>query len=546
MIAFIAIPIVVLVVASTWYFKSQQLDQKQEFGDSQLGSYGDQFALELRSAIAFGDRATASEVLGPVTSDPDIVATTLFDGAGNVMYQTGKPAPWIDRAKQGVVARRIIHGADRYSIIVPVISAEGPRGTFVLEASTAGYDAESRRLFIASIVVSGVALGFGILVAWIVSRSLVRRLRAIGTVATSADLAATVQDNRSDEIGVLARAFNKMLAQLRADRSRLVDVVFNLQTAEDELAMSNAALEERVAVRTAQLEKEMKRRADMELELRQAQKLESVGRLASGIAHEINSPVQFVSHSCTFLDEASQGLIELVLARRVAVEKLVRGELTVPQLVEQLRVADERADIDDLITSMPEASKLVLGGLERVTAIVRAMKEFAYADQPHQTPSDLNRAIQNTLTVTNNEYKYVADTQLTLGTLPPVMCHVGEINQAIVNIVVNAAHAIEDAHRGTSKRGSIAISTFVEGTDAVISIADNGCGIPNEIVEKIYDPFFTTKEIGRGSGQGLAIARAVIVEKHHGRLDVTSKVGIGTTFTIRLPIDGLQARAVAA
>ena len=546
LIAFIAIPIVTIVVASTWYFKSLQLAARQEFQDTELATYGDQFAAELRSSIGFGDRATASEVLGPVTSDPDIVSTTLFDGNGNVLYQSGVPSAWIDRAKQGVVASRIVHGDGRDTIIEPVVSLEGPRGTFVLEATTKTLDHEQRRLFMTSIGVAAAALAFGVLVAWIVSRSFVRRLRAIGTVATSADLAATVHDHRRDEIGVLARAFNKMLAQLREDRKRLVDVVDHLQTAEDELAMANAALEERVAVRTAQLEAEMKRRADMELELRQAQKLESVGRLASGIAHEINSPVQFVSHSCTFLDEASQELIDLVQARRAAIDALACGDITVPQLVERMRTLDERADVDDLFTSIPEASKLVLGGLERVTGIVRAMKEFAYADQPHQTPSDLNRAIQNTLTVTNNEYKYVADTQVSLGSLPPVTCHVGEINQAILNIIVNAAHAIEDAHRGTGKRGCISIATSVDGPDAMISIADNGCGIPAAIVEKIYDPFFTTKEIGRGSGQGLAIARAVIVEKHHGRLDVTSQVGVGTTFTIRLPIEGLAGRAIAA
>ena len=545
LIAFIAIPIVVIVVASTWYFTSMQIAERRQFADVELGTYGDQFAAELRTSVAFGDRATASEVLGPVTSDPDIASTTLFDADGNVLYQSGIPSPWIDRAKHGVVARRLVHGEGRVSAIEPVVTLEGPRGTFVLEASTAPIDTQQRRLFITAVVVALAALAFGVLVAWIVSRSFVRRLRAIGAVATSADLAATVRDNRRDEIGVLARAFNKMLAQLRDDRSRLVEVVYHLQTAEDELAVANAELEERVALRTSQLEAEMKRRGDMELELRQAQKLESVGRLASGIAHEINSPVQFVSHSCTFLDEASQGLIDLVQQRRKMVDLLVRGEITVPELVARLRKADEIADIDDLITSMPEASKLVLGGLERVTGIVRAMKEFAYADQPHQTPSDLNRAIQNTLTVTNNEYKYVADTKLTLGTLPPVTCHLGEINQAILNIIVNAAHAIEDAHRGKT-RGCIAIATAVEGSDAVISISDNGCGIPAAIVEKIYDPFFTTKAIGRGTGQGLAIARSVIVEKHHGRLDVTSSLGVGTTFTIRLPIDGLSARSLAA
>jgi signal transduction histidine kinase len=345
---------------------------------------------------------------------------------------------------------------------------------------------------------------------------------------------------------VLAIAFNEMLAQLRVERAQMTDTVENLRATEDELAAANRDLEHRVAQRTAQLEAEMKRRAEMEIELRQAQKLESVGRLASGIAHEINSPVQFVSHSCTFLDEASQSLIDLIIARRETVALAERGEITLAQLVARLHEADMEIDLDDLITDIPAASMLVREGLARVTGIVRAMKEFAYADQPAQTPSDLNRAIQNTLLVTCNEYKYLADTKVELGHLPLVTCHVGEFNQAVLNIIVNAAHAIQDATRGTDRRGCITIRTAVDGPDAVVSISDDGCGIPTAILDKIFDPFFTTKEIGRGSGQGLAIARSVIVDKHHGRLEVTSRPGHGSTFTIRLPIGGLAARAIAA
>ena len=197
---------------------------------------------------------------------------------------------------------------------------------------------------------------------------------------------------------------------------------------------------------------------------------------------------------------------------------------------------------------MPAASKLALEGLERVAGIVRAMKEFAYADQPTQTPADLNRAIQSTLVVTCNEYKYIADIKSELGALPAVTCHIGEFNQAVLNIVVNAAHAIQDQNEGTDRRGCITIKTHTDGTDAVVTISDDGCGIAPHILDKIYDPFFTTKEIGRGSGQGLAIARSVIVDKHHGRLDVQSTLDQGTTFTIRLPIEGAAAhgRAIAA
>ena len=172
------------------------------------------------------------------------------------------------------------------------------------------------------------------------------------------------------------------------------------------------------------------------------------------------------------------------------------------------------------------------------------MKEFAYQDTSEHTLVDLNRAILNTLTVARNEYKYVADITTELGELPLVRGRLGELNQVVLNIVVNAAHAIEDAIKGgdPDRRGTIAIRTRVAGTHAVLEIEDDGCGIPHGNVHKIFDPFFTTKEIGRGTGQGLAIAR-VVVDKHAGKIDVASEVGRGTTFTIRLPIEGGTSEA---
>ncbi|HEY0253107.1 MAG TPA: ATP-binding protein, partial [Kofleriaceae bacterium] len=526
LIVFIAIPIVAIVTTFAWFSTYRQLAERVMWEDEEANTYGDQFALELRSAIAFGDRATASEVLGPVTSDPDVASTTLYDGNGEILYRSGEASPWIDNAKYGVIEKRLVHTDARCIVVVPVLSLEGPRGTLVIEISTIHQKIAERRLVRSMALFGGFALLFGVVAAVLIARSLASRLRKIGDVATAAthDASVTVTNAGADEIGVLADAFNEMLQQLRS---------------------KEASLEFRVAERTKQLETEMDRRSEMEPELRQAQKLESVGRLAAGIAHEINSPVQFVAHSCTFIDESMQMLIESMRAAHAQLDRAEKGEISVPELVAQLKVLKEDADIDGLIEAIPDSSKLALQGLERVTTIVRAMKEFAYADQRAQTPSDLNRAIQNTLLVTCNEYKYVADTKVVLGSLPPVVCHVGEFNQAILNIVVNAAHAIEDANRGTSKRGCITVKTWTEADDAVIAISDDGCGIPDTVIEKIFDPFFTTKEIGRGSGQGLAIARSVIVDKHAGRLDVQTRVGQGTTFTIRLPIAGM-AQPIAA
>ncbi|MCC6987801.1 MAG: histidine kinase, partial [Acidobacteria bacterium] len=198
-----------------------------------------------------------------------------------------------------------------------------------------------------------------------------------------------------------------------------------------------------------------------------------------------------------------------------------------------------------LLEQVPQALSLSLDGLERVATIVRSMKEFAHPDRHEMAPVDLNRALQSTLIVARNEYRYVADAVVGLAPLPPVVCHGGEINQAVLNIVVNAAHAIEAKVRGTGERGRIGVRSWQDGSHVVIAIDDTGGGIPAEIAGQVFDPFFTTKAAGEGSGQGLAIARAVVVDKHGGNLTFDVKPGVGTTFYLRLPIDGRAASAAA-
>jgi signal transduction histidine kinase len=200
--------------------------------------------------------------------------------------------------------------------------------------------------------------------------------------------------------------------------------------------------------------------------------------------------------------------------------------------------AREMADLPYLAENVPKALDRALEGLGRVATIVRSMKEFAHPDSETMAHADLNHAIENTLTMARNEYRGVAELETDFGELPPIRCHVGELNQAVLNIVVNAAHAIADVVHGTGHKGRIRVRTHRDGDDVVIAISDTGPGIPDDIRGRIFDPFFTTKEVGRGSGQGLAIAHSVIVDKHHGRIAVDTELGKGTTFTIRLAIDG--------
>jgi PAS domain S-box-containing protein len=271
----------------------------------------------------------------------------------------------------------------------------------------------------------------------------------------------------------------------------------------------------------------------MQSDLEQARKLEAVGRLAAGIAHEINTPTQFVSDSVQFIKGAFEDGLRLLGAYR---EELTPLRSSDPERDRRLREQEEAVDMEFLMEEGPKAFARTEDGLQRISTIVRAMKEFSHPATKDKAPADINRAIQTTLTIARNEYKYVADVQTDLGELPPVPCLLGELNQVFLNLVVNAAHAIGDRVKGTDQRGLITVRTRRENGFAHISISDTGCGIPEEIRPRIFEPFFTTKEVGKGTGQGLTIARSVVVDKHGGRIDFESEVGQGTTFHIRLPL----------
>lgn len=288
-----------------------------------------------------------------------------------------------------------------------------------------------------------------------------------------------------------------------------------------------------------QLYSEMQERERIAIELRLAQKLESVGRLAAGIAHEINTPIQYIADSVSFLQSSQADLQRLQGAYQSALNEFPDNEHRRATLA-ALRKLEDDLDIAFLSKEMPKAFQRTLEGVERVAAIVRAMKEFAHPDSAEQSSADLNHAIETTLTVAHNEYKYCAQVETLLNELPFVTCNVGEMNQVFLNLIVNAAHAIVESGKDIDT-GRITISTMRSGEYAVISIADNGCGIPEENLEKIFDPFYTTKPVGRGTGQGLAIARSIVIEKHGGAIDVQSTVGSGTCFIIQLPIGGHAA-----
>jgi len=276
-------------------------------------------------------------------------------------------------------------------------------------------------------------------------------------------------------------------------------------------------------------------RDEAEMELRHAQKLESVGRLASGIAHEINTPIQFVGDNTRFLQESFESFQSLLGKYQELRSALASGAVS-PDVLTEVQRVEEASDCAFLLKEVPRAIAQTLEGVDRVATIVRAMKEFAHPEGKEMAAADLNRALQSTLTVARNELKYVADVETDFGDLPLVVCNIGDLNQVFLNLLVNAAHAIGETVKGTAQKGKIRVRTLTEDSMVLIAISDTGCGIPEADRTKIFDPFFTTKEVGRGTGQGLAISRSVVVDRHKGTLTFESEEGKGTTFYVRLPV----------
>lgn len=279
-------------------------------------------------------------------------------------------------------------------------------------------------------------------------------------------------------------------------------------------------------------------RKSLEAQVLHSQKLEAIGQLAAGIAHEINTPAQYVGNNTQFIKGAFEDLLAVIQAAGALVDLAKTACPGIKDIEALERVMRER-DVEYLTAEVPSAISQTLEGVERISTIVRSVKQFAHPGTAIMAPSDLNESMKSTATVSRNEWKYVAELDLDLDpALPLVVCMIGEINQVVLNLIINAAHAIADAKKADPGReGRITLATRFAPPWAEIRVSDTGTGIPEAVQAKIFDPFFTTKEVGRGTGQGLTISRSIMVEKHKGQLFFETRQGKGTTFVVRLPLE---------
>ena len=280
----------------------------------------------------------------------------------------------------------------------------------------------------------------------------------------------------------------------------------------------------------------------LELELRQSQKLESIGRLAAGVAHEINTPIQYIGDNAHYLAEAVGELLKILDSSRAELRKLLLQNGG-PSAVEALDAEDEAADLDYLRTQSPRAATGIIDGVSRVARVVGAMKSFSHPGSEDTAPMDLNKIVEDTLVIAAHELRVAADVVKDLAPLPSVRGFAADVNQALLNLVVNAAHAVAD-RKDAKEPGVVSVRTRCEQGHIEVSVTDNGCGMSEAVQARLFEPFFTTKDVGRGTGQGLVLVRAAAL-KHNGSLGFESTQGVGTRFTFRIPVDAATSEPAA-
>lgn len=454
----------------------------QEFQDHQDATLG--YYAEISDAWLWNlDQRHIEKSFGALMEDPNVAGVAVFDATGRLI---GKQGNLSDAGGLIVKEREIYFTTDvSRDYIGKVVMAFTER-----EIRRESFQRLLRNGLLVFLIGLAAVAGAVYVYRLTVTRPLTRMMNAIEEAGEN-KWPEPILWKSQDEIGVIIEAFNDMIEK----RKRAV-------AAKDKMAM----------------------------ELQQAQKLEAVGQLAGGIAHEINTPAQYIGDNLRFIEETQDDLFAFV----DQVSTLIEEKGTEAQKEALEKILDD-VDMEFVRDELPAATEQSLSGIRQVAKIVLAMKEFSHPGQKEKTLADLNRTLETVLVVSKNEWKNIAEVDKKFeDDLPYVRCLQGEMNQVFLNLVVNAAHAIEEAKKG--EKGKITIQTKQKGEKVEIRISDNGTGIPERNRERIFDPFFTTKRLGEGTGQGLAIAYDMVVNKHDGSLTFETEDNKGTTFIVELPV----------
>lgn len=324
-----------------------------------------------------------------------------------------------------------------------------------------------------------------------------------------------------DRLDKLSLAIRRALDEVKENRAR--------HKAEEALQQLNEELEQRVTERTVELETAYNELKIAQSRILHQEKMASIGQLAAGVAHEINNPLGFLLSNLRTLDRYTDRLVEFILTQTAVLQRAAAllPELG-PELLAEIELAETKVKLKRILPDIKELLAESVEGGERMKQIVINLKSFVRLDEKEKQSADLNEGLESTLNIVWNELKYKAKVKKAYGELPQIECNLGQLNQVFMNLLINAAQAIET-------QGEINITTSCENDNLFIVIEDTGCGIPPERLSRIFEPFFTSKEVGKGTGLGLSIAYD-IVKSHNGEINVESEVGRGSRFTVRLPV----------
>lgn len=484
------------------------------------------FASASKDAVLSYDLATLDSLTNEVMKNPDIVYARVLDGRGRTLSAAGRPS---------VLARHFVEDANVADVADDVfdsahdITEDGVSyGRVELGLDIVSLNQKIREIqqwmqFVALLEMLLVAFFSYVLGTYLTAQ--LRELNDSAKAIAKGDLNVSVRVKSNDEVGQLATSFNIMTEQLRAIHCRR-------EEAERELKELNLSLEMRVKDRTRALQHKNRALIEANQETKQAQsrllqseKMASLGVLAAGVAHEINNPIGYISSNVATLSEYVDTLINLV-DRYQQLE--AADAKTRERLKHEIAMYLAREDLSFITKDMPVLLEETSKGLIRVRDIVKGLREFSHSD-PRQAmvTCDINELINSTLNIAKSQFKYHADVVLELQPLPDILCDKGKIGQVLLNLIINASQALVD-------RGHIKVRTRVVGDAIEIDVEDDGIGIPEQDLKKIFDPFYTTKPVGEGTGLGLAICFN-IMQEHDGSIEVKSTVGVGTTFTLKIP-----------